>query len=71
MFLPFLEKEFPHLVHSYRQRYKDRAFLPKAYGQRLAQLMARLRQKHGLRKHYDSDSRTNSRTPFGTQLTLF
>ena len=33
VFLPFLEKEFPHLVDSYQQRYKDRAFLPKAYGQ--------------------------------------
>src|SRR5438309_7380055 len=71
VFLPFVEKEFPHLVDSYRQRYKDRAFLPKAYGQRLSQLMARLRQKHGLRKDYVSDSRTNLLTPSGTQLTLF
>src|SRR6266576_2907806 len=71
VFLPFLEKEFPHLVEGYQQRYKDRAFLPKAYGQRLSQLMARLRQKHGLRKDYDSGARTNSLTPSGTQLTLF
>jgi DNA repair photolyase len=71
VFLPFLEKEFPHLVNSYQQRYKDRAFLPKAYGQRLSQLMARLRQKHGLHKHYDSGATTNSLTPSGTQLTLF
>ena len=71
VFLPFVEKEFPHLVDSYRQRYKDRAFLPKAYGQRLSQLMARLRQKHGLHKDYDSGARTNSLTPSGTQLTLF
>jgi len=71
VFLPFVEKEFPHLVDSYRQRYKDRAFLPKAYGQRLSQLMARLRQKHGLRKDYDSGARANSLTPSGTQLTLF
>ncbi len=71
IFLPFLEKEFPQLVDSYQQRYKDRAFLPKAYGQRLSQLMARLRQKYGLRKDYGSDSRTNSLAPAGTQLTLF
>ncbi|HMG99863.1 MAG TPA: radical SAM protein [Terriglobales bacterium] len=71
VFLPFLEKEFPHLVDSYQQRYKDRAFLPKAYGQRLSQLMARLRQKHGLHKNYDSGARTNSLTSSGTQLTLF
>ena len=71
VFLPFLEKEFPHLVDSYQQRYKDRAFLPKAYGQRLSQLMAGLRQKHGLHKHYDKGARTNPGTPSGTQLTLF
>jgi DNA repair photolyase len=71
VFLPFLEKEFPQLVDSYRERYKDRAFLPKAYRQRLSQLMKRLRQKHGLRKDYGSDSRTNLLTPSGTQLTLF
>ena len=71
VFLPFLEKEFPHLVDSYQQRYKDRAFLPKAYGQRLSQLMGRLRQKHGLHKNYDSGARTNSLPSSGTQLTLF
>jgi DNA repair photolyase len=71
VFLPFLEKEFPHLVDNYRERYKGRAFLPKAYGQTLSQLMARLRQKHGVRKDYDTDSRTDSRIPSGTQLTLF
>lgn len=71
VFLPFLEKEFPHLVDSYRERYRDRAFLPKAYGQTLSQLMARLRQKHGIRKNYDTDSRTDSRIPSVTQLTLF
>ena len=71
VFLPFLEKEFPHLVDSYQQRYKDRAFLPKAYRQRLSQLMARLRQKHGLHKNYDRGARTNSLTSSGTQLTLF
>jgi len=71
VFLPFLEKEFPQLVDSYQQRYKDRAFLPKAYGQRLSQLMKRLRQKYSFRKDYESDSRTNLLTPSGTQLTLF
>jgi DNA repair photolyase len=71
VFLPFLEKEFPHLVESYQQRYKDRAFLPKSYGQRLSQLMARLRQKYGLHRHSNSEARTTSHTPFGSQLTLF
>jgi DNA repair photolyase len=53
VFLPFLEKEFPQLVESYRKRYKDRAFLSASYRKRLSQLMARLRQKHGIPSDYD------------------
>jgi len=45
VFLPFLEQNFPHLVENYRQRYQDRAFLPPSYGKRMAQLIARFRQK--------------------------
>src|ERR1700726_3756947 len=48
VFLPFLEKEFPQLPASYKERYKDRAFLPKTYGKRISQLMARLREKYGI-----------------------
>jgi DNA repair photolyase len=53
VFMPFLEKEFPHLVESYQQRYKDHAFLSAPYRKRLSQLMKRLRQKHGIRSDYD------------------
>jgi len=53
VFLPFLEKEFPHLVKSYQQRYQDRAFLPTSYRKRLSQLMARLRQRYDIRSDYD------------------
>ena len=53
IFLPFLEKEFPHLVSSYQQRYKERAFVRKSYRQHLSQLMDRLRRKYGIRSDYD------------------
>jgi DNA repair photolyase len=53
VFLPFLEKEFPHLVASYRERFAQRTFLPPAYGKRLSQLMTRLRVKHGIRNAYE------------------
>jgi DNA repair photolyase len=53
VFLPFLEKEFPQLVESYRLRYKDRAFLSASYRKPLAQLMTRLRQKYGIPSNYD------------------
>lgn len=72
MFFPFLEKEFPNLVENYRQRYKDRAFLPKAFSQRLSQLMARLRQKHGIPSHHDRyNRRMQSLHRTEAQLTLF
>ena len=74
VFLPFLEKEFPQLVGSYRDRFKGRAFLPTPYRKRLSQLMARLRQKYGIRTDYDRYSeRSHPATePDATgQLQLF
>jgi len=53
VFLPFLEKEFPGLVESYKKRFKDRAFLSSSYRKRLSQLLAALRQKYGIRSDYD------------------
>lgn len=50
IFLPFLEEEFPHLVENYRQRYHERSFLPTSYGKRIAQLIAKLRQKYGIER---------------------
>ena len=47
VFLPFLEKEFPDLVESYRQRYGEKAFLSDAYRKRLQALMVKLRNKYG------------------------
>jgi hypothetical protein len=55
--MPFLEKEFPELVQSYQQRYKDRAFLSASYRKRLSQLMKRLREKHGIPTAYDRYSK--------------
>jgi DNA repair photolyase len=75
IFLPFIEENFPHLVENYRQRYQDRAFLPSAYGKRLSQLIARLREKYKL-----TPAHRRERPPFATkwpvaefgqQLSLF
>jgi DNA repair photolyase len=74
IFLPFLEREFPHLVSTYRERYESRAFLPPAYGKRLSQLMAKLRQKYGIRTDYDRYSERAHPLPelfVGEQLMLF
>ena len=56
VFLPFLEKEFPQLVEEYRKRYSERAFISKAYSKRLAELITRLRKKHGISREFRSRS---------------
>ncbi len=73
VFMPFLEKEFPQLVESYRQRYKDRAFLPSSYRKRLSQLMKRLREKHGIPTNYDRYSQKShpDTAPEPEQMRLF
>ncbi len=69
VFLPFLEKEFPHLVESYRERYQNRAFVSSAYRKRISNLMARLRVKHGfprseqVRRQEHAESRGGCGTP--------
>src|SRR5580692_7773792 len=50
VFLPFLEQHFPQLVENYRKRYQDHSFLPPSYGKRIAQLVARFREKYGIRR---------------------
>lgn len=55
IFLPWLENEFPHLVENYRARYGERAYLGPAYRKRISQLMAKLRQKHGIGTQSDRD----------------
>jgi DNA repair photolyase len=75
VFLPFLEQNFPHLAENYRQRYQDRAFLPAAYGKRLSQLVARLREKYKLtRAHRRERSSFATKWPvqaLDEQLKLF
>ncbi len=55
IFLPWLEKQFPHLVANYRERYGERAYLSAAYRKRISQLMAKLRQKHGIGTQRDRE----------------
>jgi DNA repair photolyase len=73
VFMPFLQKEFPQLAKNYEERYKDRAFLPKAYGQRISQLVEKFRQKYGLRRHSDRYRNEAARPPAQAedQMKLF
>ena len=71
VFMPFLEEKFPQLVAAYRARYKDRAFLPKTYHQRIAQLMAKLRQKHGMIRSQRQLEQLHPVLQTETQMKLF
>jgi DNA repair photolyase len=75
VFLPFLEKEFPHLVEDYRRRYASRAFLPQSYRKRISTLMARLREKYGFSRRERAMEKKKPRAYPGAedadQLKLF
>ena len=74
VFLPFLEREFPHLVDSYRQRFQRRAFLSSSYRKHLSQSIGRLRRKYGIRSDYDRYDKRNHPLPspaIEQQLALF
>jgi DNA repair photolyase len=47
-FMPFLEREFPHLVKRYRKLYARSAYLQGEYPEKIGKLMAQLRVRHGL-----------------------
>jgi len=47
-FMPFLEREFPHLVKRYRKLYARSAYLRGEYPEKIAHLLAELRARYGL-----------------------
>ena len=71
VFLPFLAEQFPALVEVYRQRYADRAFLPKGYAERLSKLMAALRRKYGFGNEHARSSQRAHPAYAGEQMGLF
>ena len=75
IFIPFLETNFPDLAANYRERYRGRSFLSPAYGKRLSQLIAHLREKYSLgRRDRELRPAYASKLPveaFDEQLELF
>ncbi len=70
VFLPFLGENFPELVQDYEQRFKERAFLPPAYRKRISELIARLREKYGIRKDSGWNKALRMK-PKDVQMSLF
>ncbi len=75
VFLPFLETNFPHLAGNYRQRYQDRSVLSPSYTKRLAELIAKLREKYKLTSRNRDERRAYATTwpaqEFEAQMELF
>ena len=49
VFLPFLERHFPHLAPEYERLYRTGAFLRGEYAERIREWLKRVRARHGLR----------------------
>jgi DNA repair photolyase len=47
-FMTVLSKQWPELVPRYEQAYRDRAYLPPAFGEKTMHEVARLRSQHGV-----------------------
>jgi DNA repair photolyase len=76
IFLPFIEEHFPHLIENYRNRYRDRSFLPPSYAKRISALMTHLKHKYkiGAGRHDGNDEFTQNGTTkklLNWQLPLF
>jgi DNA repair photolyase len=70
VFMPFIEKEFPHLAAQYHRLYATNAFLNAGYRRRIAQTMERLRKKYGVVEYREARDRSERRLE-NEQLGLF
>jgi hypothetical protein len=71
VFLPFLEKQFPHLAENYKRRYQGRAFLPSSYAKPLQKLVERFRVKYGIGSNPRRSQTIVPKMHTGKQLDLF
>jgi len=65
-FMPFLEREFPHLVERYRRLYARSAYLRGEYQEQMVKLMSELRARYG----FDGDRREVPPAARHPQMTL-
>jgi DNA repair photolyase len=65
-FMPFLEREFPHLVERYRRLYARSAYLRGEYKEQIAKIMSEFRTRYGL----DGDQREVPPAARHPQMTL-
>jgi DNA repair photolyase len=53
VFEEFIAKNFPELLASYRERFRDKAFVGPVYRKRMAQIVEEVKKKHGWSRNSD------------------
>jgi DNA repair photolyase len=71
VFLRFIEDHFPQLLPSYQTRYRDRAFVAKAYSQRIADLVKAVKRRHGLGERFSETARRPVQAAWSVQGELW
>jgi len=56
VFLPFLERSFPHLVRRYRERFEKSAYLKGHYPEMITQRVEKIRARHNLERRREPES---------------
>jgi DNA repair photolyase len=62
-FLPFVRERFPRLAKQYEQWYAKNAYAPEEYRRKIAERVARLRQKHGFHARPFEELQRKARSP--------
>jgi DNA repair photolyase len=71
VFLRFVEEHFPQLRQAYETRYRERAFVSKAYSQRVRALVAAVVRKHGLGERFSAAARKSVQPVWPSQGELW
>jgi len=71
VFLRFIREHFPELQKAYEARYGDRAFVSKAYQERVAALVRAVVRKHGLEQRFDDGMGVGKKPVWPVQAELW
>lgn len=71
VFLQFIEENFPELEKAYAARYGDRAFVTKAYQERVTALVRAVVKKHGLEHRYNEVPEREGKPVWPVQAELW
>jgi DNA repair photolyase len=71
VFLQFIDEQFPQLRKAYETRYRERAFVSKAYAQRVGALVKAVVRKHGLGERFSEGARKSVQPAWPVQGELW